>query len=440
MGISVLPGMRDPDQRFEVYSKGFARKMAVTHFLKKADAAYPKIEDPQIKELAHEYINQYAGRPQAAYSASSARIAGWLTAIQYTAKIGFNLWSPVLNLTQTIVNTMPQVGAARTVGVMHRALTSILLPRQLNPFVRDMVRLQHAGILDTFSTKFERPKFHGVKEGIQNAASFLFEKAEQFNRATAYLAGLEEAKDQGIKGTAAIRHAREVVRLTQFFAGRLDAPLLARTPTGKVLMQFKTFTMKEIEFIRQLDWKQRMKFIAATLLLGGPAAFLIVQALKMFFPDADITEKAEELQESANLAALLHAQKVVDQFGVFTVPGLEDFGGANFTNRMLGWAAGPTVNAMLNTVQASGVAMGAGKDQPRTSEQKRAAAEKWLMTMIRSWAPGGTELVRAKKAMDEAKTPEEAVRILVNFVDQDKKRPSSTRVTGSFVGARVGRF
>jgi hypothetical protein len=321
----------------------------------------------------------------------------------------------------------------------------------MNPFVKDLVRLHHAEILDTFATKFERPKFTGVKESVQEAASYLFNKAEEFNRGVAYLAGLDQAKAMGLTGEDAIRHAREVVRITQFFAGRLDAPLFSRTPTGKVLMQFKTFTFKELEFIEQLPWKGKLKFLIATLLLGGPAALLIVQGLKTFFPHSDITKKAEELQESANLAALLHSQRIVDQFGIFTVPGLEDFGTANFANRMFAWAAGPTVNAMADTIMKSGIAvasMGPG-EKPYRKRMKRPSsptlrameapfdlavkgmrsvgvdrgpAEQWILGMIRDWAPGGAELLRAKKAMDEAKTPQEAVRILFNFVEEDKKK------------------
>ena len=420
----ILPGMRDPNQRFEIYSKGFARKMAVTHFLREADRWYPRIQDPQIKELAHQYMNQYAGKSAGAGSATTARIAGWITSLQYMAKIGFNLWSPILNLTQTITNTIPQVGFARTMAVIPRAFASTMLPKELNPFVRDLVRLQHAEILDTFSTKFERPKLTGAKESVQQAASFLFDKAEEFNRAVAYLAGLEEAKAKGLKGDAAVRHAREVVRITQFFAGRLDAPLMARTPVGKVFMQFKTFTLKEIEFIRQLDWKQKIKFLVAALLLGGPAALGIVQALKRFFPDDDITKKAEELQESYNLAALLHAQKIVNQFGIFTVPGLEDFGGNTLKPRILEWAAGPTLNSMIDIVMASGIAVTGTDAAKKTKEQRRAAAEKFFTTLVRGWMPGGSELLRAKRAMDEAKTPIESVRILVNFAEP-KKKPAS---------------
>lgn len=458
----ILPGMRDPNQRFEIYSKGFARKVAVTNFLRVADALYPKIEDPQIKELAHEYINQYAGRPIGYHRPNAARVAGWLTGIQYIAKIGFNLWSPVLNLTQTIVNTMPKVGVARTLSVMHRALPAIVLPKSMNPFVKDLVRLQHAGILDTFSTKFERPRLHGVKESIQEAASFLFNKAEQFNRATAYLAGLEEAKAKGLKGDAAVQHAREVVRLTQFFAGRLDAPLFSRTPTGKVLMQFKTFTFKEIEFIRGLNWKQQLKFVVATLLLGGPAAFLIVQALQTFMPNSPITKKAEDLQKSLNLAGVMHAQKIRDQFGVFTIPGLEDLGDYDYKDKILQWAAGPTVNAMLDTLAKAGRAvktMGPG-DATRTPLKQpsspvlraaespylyavkglqaagvdRGAAEQFITSLIRGWTPGGAQLMRVKKAMDEAKSPAEAARILSNFVEKEKVKSGGSGSIGSFSG------
>ena len=418
----LLPGMRDPNQRFEIYSKGFARKMAVTGFLREANKLYPKIQDPHIRELAHEYINQYAGRPASSQSYQWGRIAGILTGLQYTAKIGFNLWSPLLNLTQTVINTVPQVGLTRTAVMIPRAMMATLLPAKLNPFVRDIVRLQRAGILDTFSAKFERPKFHGVAESVQEAAGFLFDKTEQINRSIAFLAGLEQARARGLKGEAAVKHARSVVRITQFFSGRLDAPLFARTPIGKVLMQFKTFTFKEIEFIRQLDWKQQVKFVVATIALGGPAAFLILQALQRFWPDDDITKLAEELQESYNVAAFLQAEQLTRQLGVFTIPGLEDLGGWEFGNRILSWAAGPTINSFIQTAQDAGRWVA---DPEGSNRASMTPAERFVTTLIRSWMPGGTEILRVKRAMDEADSPQEALRILINAAGPAGSRKAS---------------
>ncbi len=471
----LLPGMRDPNQRFEIYAKGFARKIAVTGFLKEANKLYKDANsngrsmDPQIKELAHEYINQYAGRPASTRSPVDARVAGWLTGLQYTAKIGFNLWSPILNLTQTVVNTVPQYGLLRTAkaaaqlpgaygaaagglagGLLFGPVGTVAgmpigialgnqlykLPPALNPLLRQMVALRKAGILDTFSAKFERPKFTGLTEAAQGAAAHLFDKSEQLNRAIAYLAGVDAAERAGASRADAVKAGRNAVRITQFFAGRLDAPLFARTPIGKILMQFKTFTFKELEFIRGLTPKQKIKFAAATVALGGFAALLILQAMKHFFPNSEVTKHMEQFQESANVAGFLHADRLVDQLGVFTVPGLEDLGGGQFGNRILRWAAGPSISSILDSIQgAAQFAAAKNKAEPPLKKQER--AEKFLATLIRGWVPGGSEIMRVKRAVDEAKNPEEAVRILVNFVDQKKTgKGGSPFAPSPFAGSR----
>jgi hypothetical protein len=302
-----IPGLRDADMIAEIYRKGFARKVAITRFLKVANPLTKKIADPALRLYARRYIAQYAGRPQsnqvmtdAAWRAlmskiplldkwqpSAGELAGWATAIQYNAKIGFNLFTPMLNLTQTVLNTMPYAGTRRTLAVLPRAMAAVALPNRLNPFVRDIARLHRGGIFsdDPGQSKFDRPVFHGVAETVQKAASFLFDKAESLNRATAYLAGLEMAKSEGLSGEAAVRRAREVVRLTQFYSGRLDAPLFSRTPGGKILMQFKTFTIKQLEFVGRLDRKQQAQFAMWTVALGGPASLLLVQAFQALFPD-----------------------------------------------------------------------------------------------------------------------------------------------------------
>ncbi len=401
----ILPGMRDPEKRFEIYHKGFARKIAVTRFLRVANPLNSKIQDPQLRDLAHKYINQYAGRPlDGGLSPIDAQAAGWLTGIQYMAKIGFNPWSPVLNLTQTIINTVPAMGLWRTGVAAPRALAAVLLPRQANPFIRDLAALELGGVLDTWGAKFERPRFGGPFDKVQRAASFFFDKTEQINRSIAFLAGMDQASARGLRGQKALDHARDVVRQTQFYSGRLDAPLFARTPLGKVVMQFKVFTFKELEFIRSLSPAQQVKFAAATIALGGPAAFLIVQFFREFFPEWPITELLEQWQETYNIAAMLHLEHLSRQLGVFAIPGVNDLGDRAFSQRIVSWMVGPTANAIADTLGALG------------EFPKRRDAERVALQVMRAWAPGGVEATRVVRAMNETDDPVERLKILIGAV------------------------
>lgn len=418
-----IPGLRDADMIAEIYRKGFARKVAISRFLAEANPLTKKIVDPALRTYARRYIAQYAGKPQvsqvmtdAAWNAlmsripilrsikpSAGEVAGWFTALQYNAKIGFNLFTPLLNLTQTVLNTMPYAGTRRTVSVLPRAMAAVALPMKLNPFVRDIARLRRGGVFndDPSQGKFDRPVFHGVAEHVQKAASFLFDKAESLNRATAYLAGLDLAASEGLKGENAVRRAREVVRVTQFYSGRLDAPLFSRTPIGKLVMQFKTFTVKQLEFIGQLNRRQQAEFALWTVALGGPASVLLLQAFRKFFPDWEVTEWLEQWNESWNVAASLQAERLKYQMGVFTVPGVEFLGSGRLSERMAKWMAGPTFTTIYDLADSSAATLNdPGK------------FDKWAESVVRGMVPGGVEWLRAKKAMEEAETPEEAVRIL----------------------------
>ncbi len=414
-----VPGMRDADLIAEVYRKGFARKVAITRFLNVANPLSKKIADSAVRDYARRYIKQYTGRPQgsamldAAIAAipgvrqlgiSSARVAGWLTSVQFNAKIGFNLFTPMLNLTQTVLNTVPKAGLGTTLRVAPRAAAYVLLPKRINPFARDIARLKVGGIYsdDPAQSKFDRPVFHGAAEHVQKAASFLFDKAESFNRATAYLAGLELARREGLHGQDAVRKARSMVRMTQFYSGRLDAPLFARSPHGKIVMQFKTFTVKQLEFISELSPRQRVQLALWTVLLGGPASLGIQQALNLFFPDDEITEMVNEWQESLSLAAMLQLNRLKYQMGLFTIPGMEDVGSGRLKERLATWAMGPSLTSIVDLT-----------DRTVKLVRDPDTFDKWAENFIRGWIPGGVQASRVNKAWNEAVSAEDAAQILV---------------------------
>ena len=198
------------------------------------------------------------------------------------------------------------------------------------------------GVLDSLNVKFERPHFHGFAERAQNALAFLFDKSEQFNRACAFLAAYNKAKDGGATEAEACA-GRELVRVTQFFSGRLDAPLFARTPFGRVVMQFKVFTLKEIEFVRRLTRQQALAFALATTAMGGPAAWGIQQAVNHWFPSSHVAVILNEIQEKASVAGLAQADHLAKQFGIFMAPGIEDLGRYNAKERIESWLAGSDI-------------------------------------------------------------------------------------------------
>lgn len=425
----ALPMMNDLERIAEIYVKGFARKIAITSFLTDANPLLRKIADPGMKSYAKRYIAQYAGRPakgtemmDAAIKAipwmrdsgiTATGLAGYLTAIQFAAKIGGNLFTPILNLTQTPLNTAPKYGVVNTAKASARAISVLTvgallnkskLPKAQNPFIRDMVKLRDSGILDSLSGKFERPAMHGWPEDVTRLLTSFFTAAENFNRATAYMAGQEWARRNGLKDVE--KAGRAAVRITQFFSGRLDAPLFARTPVGRVIMQFKTFPIKQLEFMRTLGRHEAIKFALANVLLGGFGSMYIRQALNAAGPDWEVTEWVNRFDDSFSVAALLHYWKLADQLGVKQVPGTDKLGERGWTDWTLRFIAGPSIMAMFETVQ----------DTARLSNGKIDAGM-WMKTLIRAWAPSGIQINRAIKAMETTQDPWERMEIMLNLGD-----------------------
>lgn len=419
------PGLRDLDRIAYLYIKGFSRKVGITRFLKLANQQRPKIQDEHLRRFAKRYIDQYSGKSQSEVAdawiartqqavpllrdmrpLSAAQIAGAATGVQFMAKLGFNLFSPVLNLTQTLINTVPGAGLLRTFGRLPASAAAVLLPNKLNPFVRELAKLKRSGVLDSLNVKFERVHLSGWGEKAQNAMSWLFDKSEQFNRACAFLAAYDQAKAGGKTEAEALRAGRELVRVTQFFSGRLDSPLFARTPLGRVVMQFKVFTLRELEFVRRLTRQQKLAFALMTVALGGPASFGIQQTINHYWPSSDIAHYLNVAQEKASVAGLAHADHLAKRSGIFMVPGIEDVGGRDLKGRVLAWAAGPTFSSALDTVAAA-------------FNGSRGAAARFLKTVTRGFAPGGAEAWRVERALREnADDPVEFVRTLFGFYRQ----------------------
>jgi hypothetical protein len=429
----TLPGMQDLDQIAEVYIKGFARKVTITNFLRVANKHLAQIADPSLRTYAKRYIDQYAGRPapgtemmDSAIQAipwlrgkgiTASQIAGWMTSIQYQAKIGYNLWTPLLNLTQTAINTLPKYGTmptlkagVRSIGVLGlgNLARKFGLPARQNPFIRDLVKLRESGVLDSLHGKFERPVLHGWMETASKAGTALFLSAEAFNRATAYFAGVEQARKAGLQGEELDLAGRRAVRITQFFSGRLDAPLFARTPHGRVLMQFKSFPLKQLEFMRSLRGREAVRFAIANVVLGGFGAFYIRQALNAVGPDWEVTEWINRFDESFSVAALLHAWKLGDQLGIKQVPGTDKLGESGWVDWTFRWIAGPSLMALFETVQ----------DTARLTSGN-IVADQWMKTLIRAWAPGGVQINRALKAVEKTEDPMERMEILLNLGEED---------------------
>jgi hypothetical protein len=369
-----------------------------------------------------------------AHTVTPNMVASFLTAMQYHSKISLNLWTSLQNLTQ-IINTAAKGGIVNTLrAIPHavvaqaldkdpiRAAAALLLPNRLNPARRDLVRLVRAGVLDSFTMKYERPVHHGIRESAATAMTYLFTESEQFNRRTAFFTGYIGAIKAGKSEEEAIQAGRDLVRDTQFFGGRLDGILWSRSPVGRVMMQFKSYPLKQAEFFfRRLNGRQKMKYLVLALMMGGPASLFILQLMKRWAPRWWATQKVQALQESFNLTAALHAERMYQSIGLYTIPAIEKIGAYDFSQEIFKFLAGPTVNAILDTASACFRLLGATEKQAREK-----AINHLVQTLTRSGMPGGIQILRwwrTAKKYDFVKHPKEFLRAMSGLEQPKPGKP-----------------
>lgn len=102
-----------------------------------------------------------------------------------------------------------------------------------------------------------------------------FQLAETPNREISFVSTYLLGRDQGLSEEAAVEFAKRGVRLQQFNYNIASLPKVLRGPGGRLIGQFKSYLMKEIEFIRSLTAGEWAKYTAVQIALGGPRGLMI---------------------------------------------------------------------------------------------------------------------------------------------------------------------
>jgi predicted RNA methylase len=214
-----------------------------------------------------------------------------------------NVGSAVVNLTQTALNTYPILGARYTMrGMMllERAVQSYLLaaldrrrgvanPRQPNRYWR---LLERADVVSGFRYG-DTGKHQFAGEGkIEKVSLFFFNKAEEFNRAVAFLGGYQRAIDRGVTEGESFREASETMVRTQHHYGAASKPEILRMSLSRIPGQFRNFMFQQIAFVAGLKtptgkaytgWGNREvgRFLLAMFLVGGALGLPFLGVLDM---------------------------------------------------------------------------------------------------------------------------------------------------------------
>lgn len=228
------------------------------------------IEEPALKHMAELYNNlPFEQRPYAKwfirdFAGMNAKspldnIAGKISSFEYVRTLGFNLRSPLVNLSQQL-NTWADAGPVWAVKGYVRA------------FTKEGGELWDKSKLAVQVPQVLTDELHpgaGKIERYKRIAGSLFNLAEMANRKHAFLtylskyenkygAGAPEAFDAAIKG----------VYKTQFAYGRVGMPKVLRTAPGRVIGQFGSYPIKQLEFMGK-----NLKALPGDIKAIGKAAF-----------------------------------------------------------------------------------------------------------------------------------------------------------------------
>lgn len=264
-----IPGYeKDPEKALTMYADSAARRISeATYFGNKdqvSSALINKIAEGggDYREAQKIFDNIYKGEDKNAF-------AQFLLGYNAFTKLSLGFFS---NLTQS-VNTATKAGLLNTVKGAAQALAQGVKAVKGKNY-DDLAVL--ANTLDDHVVMQES----GLSNKFIQGAMYFFQKIESFNRRTATYAGANRATELasilkadpksafairqleslGIKAEDVVngkmtqeqllKAANKMTRITQFKIDSLNLPTAWRTPLGKVLSQFKSFSFMQTKFIR----------------------------------------------------------------------------------------------------------------------------------------------------------------------------------------------
>lgn len=170
----------------------------------------------------------------------TARISKFARQMVYRGTLGLNVGSALRNLTQG-VNTYA------TLGEKYTALGYI------NLLKRGTSELDEVGVLK--NDIIDDRSLNATKKFWENTDKVLFsffEIAEKINRGSAYYGAKAKGLAQGMSEQQAREYAVAVVKKTQFTFGKIDTPVALQSDIAKLLLQFQSYNVKQLEFLGQM--------------------------------------------------------------------------------------------------------------------------------------------------------------------------------------------
>ncbi len=197
-------------------------------------------------------------------------------------KLGYRPVTSFINMASGMINTYSKVPAklfGRAMTFMKTEEGKALIDRN-RPYLGEGFAVSESGELMADIKKWHPLWFHQAPEA--------------FNREHCFCANYLYAKAQGMDEEAATYYAQEGVWAQQFVYNVASLPKLMRSPTGRLVSQFKPYLVKQLELFSNMTTGEKVKFLSAQMLLGGPRAMLLtlrsVPILGMFVGWDEIDE------------------------------------------------------------------------------------------------------------------------------------------------------
>ena len=352
---------RDYQDLMHDYIDGATRKIFLDRYMPVAKDLIKAEPNNALRQYAFDYVMAQRGalasksrlylndalaqlfpNPESGYS-NIAKGVDVATRFQYMSKIGLSWFRfPFVNATQPLLTTYPMVGGKNFLLAYTKDITNPKIWEEARKVGVVFEASLRKGLVEALG---RTPKLSWVERKLSWPAQI----SEEFNRVVTYAAGKRQAVEKGLKGDEIVKHAIGLVNRTQFLYQREALPLImSHSPAGRLLFQFRTFTMNYVNFLTQLvrnkQWPELGKALGALGTLSGTAA--------VPFGAWDMVRKGLLRNAGIDIGEINPAEFVTEKLG-FSPPidlgmSLEPFNIPWELSQVLGPSVGPVVKLFFD--------------------------------------------------------------------------------------------
>jgi len=165
-------------------------------------------------------------------------------------KLGFSASHYITNLTQTLTNTVPELGVEWTEKGITHALNrgdDALHGRKVSTLLREGKVLQ-----DTPEAREFMQQGLGIAGQLEEIAMKPASWSERFNRSSTYLGAYDKFRSDGLPHDESVVRARMLTNKVHFSYTRAGAPEMMRPSSLRMLLMFRSFASHQIGFTAEL--------------------------------------------------------------------------------------------------------------------------------------------------------------------------------------------